>query len=263
MALTQIQGMERRDNVPAYIQVASILRRRIETGEWKPQQKISTLEELEHEFQVARVTVRQAVGLLEREGLVTRQQGRGTFVSEYVSDKRWLKLGTTWESVVMSIKDNVPNFVEMANPPPFPRLEGCDACLAPEYVFLRSVQLKDGVPYAAVKLHLSREIFDQRPDAFRRYTALPLLATLDDLEIMQAYQTLVIGTADRETADLLQVPLSAPTVDCRWVVIDQNDVAVYVADIAYRSECIKLSIDLMDTTKSGEARGAFGFHRVD
>ena len=261
--MTRMQGMDRRDNVPAYIQVASVLRRRIETGEWKPQQKISTLEELEHEFQVARVTVRQAVGLLEKEGLVTRQQGRGTFVSEYVSDKRWLKLGTTWESVVMSIKDNVPSFVEVANPPPFPRLDDGKTSLAPEYVFLRSVQLKDDVPYAAVKLHLSREIFDQRRDAFRRHTALPLLATLDDLEIRQAYQRLVIGTADRETADLLQVPLSAPIVDCHWVVIDQNDVAVYVADIVYRSECIKLSIDLLDTMKSGRRGARLVSQRLD
>lgn len=257
--MTKKPGTERRDNVPAYIQVASVLRRRIEIGDWKPRQKISTLEELEEEFQVARVTVRQAVGLLERDGLVTRQQGRGTFVSAGVSDRRWFKLGTTWESVVASIKDNVPHFVEVANPPPFPRLDEGGALLAPEYVFLRSVQLKDGVPYAVVKLHLSREIFEQKRDAFLTHTALPVLATLDELEIRQARQTLVIGTADRETADLLQVPLSAPTVDCRWVVVDQNDVAIYVAEIAYRSECIKLSIDLLNTGKfiapSGAVRG--------
>ena len=49
-----------RSRVPLYIQVASVMRQRIEAKQWRPGQKISTLVELEQEFQVARVTVRQA-----------------------------------------------------------------------------------------------------------------------------------------------------------------------------------------------------------
>ena len=48
--------------VPLYIQVAAELRRRIESGRWASGQKISTIEDLQAEFGVARVTVRQAVG---------------------------------------------------------------------------------------------------------------------------------------------------------------------------------------------------------
>jgi len=51
-----------RSPVPLYIQVASVMRRRIETGQWTACQKISTLVELEQEFEVARVTIRQAIG---------------------------------------------------------------------------------------------------------------------------------------------------------------------------------------------------------
>ncbi|PFH20465.1 MULTISPECIES: GntR family transcriptional regulator [Burkholderia] len=248
--MAKIQTTERRGNVPAYVQVASALRRRIENGEWKPQQQISTLEELEREFQVARVTVRQAIGLLEDEGLVTRRQGRGTFVREAISGRRWLQLESSWESIVMSIKDNVPSFVDVAHPPPFPRLDEGEARLAPEYVFLRSVQTRDGMPYAVVSLHLSRDIFERQRGEFLRKTALPVLADMDDVRIGLAHQTIVIGTADRETADLLQVPLSAPTAECRWLVTDEHGVAIYVADITYRSECIKLSIDLLEAGRS-------------
>ncbi len=42
----------------------------------------------------------------------------------------------------------------------------------------------------------------------------------------------------------MQIPLGAPTVECRCVVIDDRNVAIYVADIIYRSDCIKLRIDL-------------------
>ena len=92
-----------RSRIPLYAQVADTLRRRIEEGHWSPGDRISTLEELEQEFQVARVTVRQAVDLLEKEGLVQRQQGRGTFVIGTLPDRRWLRLATDWEALVDSI----------------------------------------------------------------------------------------------------------------------------------------------------------------
>ena len=56
--------------IPRYLQVASVLRRRIRDGRWAVGDKIATLEELEREFGVARVTVRQAIDLLQGEGLL-------------------------------------------------------------------------------------------------------------------------------------------------------------------------------------------------
>lgn len=235
----------RRGKIPAYIQVAAALRRRIEVGDWKPKEQISTLEELEREFQVARVTVRQAVELLEREGLVSRQQGRGTFVSDKISDKRWLPLATTWDSLLQQIRGNVPKFIKVSHPPPFPRLAEGEGVLAAEYAFLRSVQLKDGTPYAVASVHVARPLFERGRDKFLKHTALPVLADMKP-GIRHANQILVIGTADRETADLLQVSLGAPVAEVRWVVRDNTDTAIYVAEIAYRSDSVKMSIDFFD-----------------
>ncbi len=236
-------------HMPLYVQVASALRRQIATGQWQPGQQISTLEELEREYQVARVTVRQAVALLQKEGLLHRQQGRGTFVADKVSNKRWLKLDTTWESLIESIKDNIPKIISVPSAPERPNLVEGEGQLAPEYVFLRSVQLKDGEPYAVVNLHLARRIFDLDRNAFSKHPALPVLAMLDDARIKHAHQTIVIGTADRETADLLGIGLSAVTADCRCIVTDRDDVAIYVAEIVYPSECIKLHIDLLGKSR--------------
>jgi GntR family transcriptional regulator len=236
-------------HMPLYVQVASALRRQIANGQWQPGQQISTLEELEREYQVARVTVRQAVALLQKEGLLHRQQGRGTFVADKVSNKRWLRLDTTWESLIESIKDNIPKPIPVAAPPQRPTLAEGEGRLAPEYVFLRSVQLKDGEPYAVVNLHLARQIFELDPEAFSKHTALPILASLDAARIKHAHQTIVIGTADRETADLLGIGLSAVTAECRCIVIDRDDVAIYVAEIVYPSDCIKLHIDLLGKSR--------------
>jgi len=248
--MSKLKTTYARSRVPLYIQVASALRQRIENGQWQPGQKISTLEGLEREFEVARVTVRQAVELLQNEGLVHRQQGRGTFVADKLQDKHWLRLETTWESLIAPIKDNLLKLIKTDNPPAMPTLAKGEGKLAPEYVFLRSVQLKDGAPYAVVNLHLERGIYDRDPDAFLTHTALPVLATLGGTAIEHAHQTLVIGSADPGTASLLQVPLGTPTAECHCVVTDRNDVAIYVAEIIYRNDCVKLYINLLDGSRS-------------
>jgi GntR family transcriptional regulator len=254
--MSKLKATYARSRVPLYIQVASALRRRIETGQWQLGQQISTLEELEREFEVARVTVRQAVELLQDEGLVHRYQGRGTFVADKLEDKHWLRLETTWESLVASIKDNVLNVIKVDDPPKWPKLGDDEGELARDYVFLRSVQLKNAAPYALVNLHLDRGIYERSPQLFLTHTALPILATVKGADIEQAHQTLVIGSADPGTASLLKVPLGTPTAECHCVVINRKGVAIYVADIIYRNDCVKLHIDLLDRSKARDANGA-------
>jgi GntR family transcriptional regulator len=254
--MSKLKMMYAQSAVPLYLQIASALRHRIETGYWQPRQKISTLEQLEREFEVARVTVRLAIELLESEGLVHRQQGRGTFVAGKVQNKHWLRLETSWESLISPIKGNVPKIIKVDHPPAAPTLAEDDGTLAREYVFLRSLQLKDDTPYAIVNLHLERKIYDSEPDAFLTHTALPVLATRTDVDIERAHQTLVIGTASPETASLLQVALGTPTAECHCVVTNREGLAIYVADIVYRSDCIKLYIDLFGRPKPRAGRAA-------
>ena len=70
-----------RGPLPRYAQLADLLRGRIERGVWGPGTRLPSLEQLIEEFSLARVTVRQAIDMLHREGLVSPQQGRGTVVT--------------------------------------------------------------------------------------------------------------------------------------------------------------------------------------
>ena len=234
-----------RSRVPLYIQVASVMRRRIETNQWLPGQKISTLVELEREFEVARVTIRQAVDVLRQEGLLHSQQGRGTFVAEKSISRHWFKLATRWDVLVAAIKDNIPKSIEAENPPAFPVLQPGEGMAAPKYVFLRSVQYKDDEPFGFVNVHLADDVFRRAPKEFRQHPALSVLANLKSIEVDEAHQTFVIGSADPEAAEHLHIALGAPVAECRCVVIDKRGTAIYVADIVYRSDAIKMHIDLL------------------
>ena len=70
---------------PLYLQVRDALAERVATGEWKPGAAISNEGDLAREFGVSSGTMRKALDLLEEERLLTRRQGRGTFVNDQSS----------------------------------------------------------------------------------------------------------------------------------------------------------------------------------
>ncbi len=63
--------------VPLYVQLSDLLRDQIKTGRYGPLDRLPSEHELVREHSVSRITARQALGELERAGLVFRLQGRG------------------------------------------------------------------------------------------------------------------------------------------------------------------------------------------
>jgi GntR family transcriptional regulator len=75
-------AIDRRSPIPFYFQLTKLLTREIETGSWKVGERLPSEPAICEQFGVSRTTVRQALAALESEGLVRREKGRGTFVSE-------------------------------------------------------------------------------------------------------------------------------------------------------------------------------------
>jgi GntR family transcriptional regulator len=74
-------------NRPLYLQLRDALAERITRGEWKPTAAIPNESDLAREFGVSAGTMRKALDLMEAERLLTRRQGRGTFVNDQSSDE--------------------------------------------------------------------------------------------------------------------------------------------------------------------------------
>jgi GntR family transcriptional regulator len=143
-----------------------------------------------------------------------------------------------------SIEQNVPQFVPTSSPPAFPLIDD-EGTLADEYTFLKSVQKKDGIPYALVSVHLDRSIYEKHKSLFMKEAALSVLTKIRGIDIQKAHQTYSVQTAEKDIANVLRVSLSAPTVQSRCVLRNSRDIAIYVADIVYRGDCLKLSVDLL------------------
>jgi GntR family transcriptional regulator len=67
---------------PLYAQIKDALRERILDGTYAPHSQMPSEHELCAAFDVSRITVRQALGDLQKEGLVFKRHGKGTFVAK-------------------------------------------------------------------------------------------------------------------------------------------------------------------------------------
>lgn len=68
---------------PLYRQIKSLITHSLESGEWKPGEAIPSELELAARYRVSQGTVRKAVDELAAENLLTRRQGKGTFVATH------------------------------------------------------------------------------------------------------------------------------------------------------------------------------------
>jgi DNA-binding transcriptional regulator YhcF (GntR family) len=104
-----------------YEQVAALIQKRIQSGAWVKGERLPSIEALAKSFDVAVVTVRQALKLLEEKGLIDRHQGRGTFVAIDAQEKRWLKLESNWEALIKMWGRSRPKSLKVTDvsaPPP-------------------------------------------------------------------------------------------------------------------------------------------------
>jgi len=67
---------------PLYARIRDELRAQIVSGNYQPHQKLPSESELIGRYEVSRITVRQALGELEKEGLLFKVAGKGMFVSK-------------------------------------------------------------------------------------------------------------------------------------------------------------------------------------
>ncbi len=75
-------------SVPLYLQVKNTLEAEIREGKYGADQRLPSERELCERFDVSRMTARQALKELERDGLVFSRVGKGTFVNETKIDQQ-------------------------------------------------------------------------------------------------------------------------------------------------------------------------------
>lgn len=230
--------------VPRYAQLAELLRQRIARGVWPLGHKLPTLDELMREFGVARVTVRQAVELLARDGLLSPQQGRGTFVTGQPAQDRWLKLETSLRDLADVYRDDKPKLTLIEEASAQPILHAQDGTPAARYHFMKRVHSRNDEAYCVISIYLDDRVFRMAPRRFRRETVVPVLLDLPKVRIARARQTLAISAADVDVATHLDIAVNAPVAEVRRVCTGADGTVLYVGEVTYRGDYVHFEMDL-------------------
>jgi GntR family transcriptional regulator len=230
---------------PLYSRIAMLMRQRILAGQWTPRSQIPTIEELIAEFGASRVTIRLALDMLERDGLIERFRGKGTFVIDRGEGLYRIRLGTSWRTLIEALEDTKPRLLETVDDVMPPGDEGLDCRLAESYSRLKRVHVRENLAFAVMQIYLDRRWYDRAADRFNHELIIPVLQSLEGLRIGHAHQSLSIGCAEPDVAAHLGVPMGVPVGMLRRVICDEDGVAVYVGDYTYRGDMIRMEVDLI------------------
>lgn len=233
-----------RSAVSRYIQLATLFRRRIESGQWPVGDQIPTVDDLSTECGVARATIRQALGLVEAEGLIERFRAKGTFVKRRPQDQLWCEVETDWQGLLSSREGAEIEILSdsMGGPPLVHHAIGT---AGQNYRHLKRRHSLNGQPFLVADVYIDERLAKKIADSdTTSKTALRMVAAIPGVKITEARQTLTIGTADIETAALINLPLNAPVCHVTRSAVDQRGRLVLVSNGIYRGDIVRVDIKL-------------------
>lgn len=234
-----------KSNVSRYIQLASLFRQRIDSGDWAVGSQIPTVKELAEQCGVATMTIRQALDLLEGEGLIERFRAKGTFVLERPSRDLWCEVQTDWSGLLIARDNATIEILGDERHTPLPRHDATIGAAAPAYRHLRRRHSRDGAAFLLADVYVDERICPLIPEEhYTRMTAMRLIAELPGHPIADARQIVTIGSADLETASELNVSIGDPVAKVQRIAVDQQGDIILLANGIYRGDMMKIEVKL-------------------
>ncbi len=231
--------------VARYLQLAGLFRRHIEVGNWQVGTQIPTVEALAKQCGVATMTIRQALDILESEGLIARFRAKGTFVKEQPRRELWCQVHTDWSGLLMARDNAEIEILSDTRQVPLPRYDGDAGLPAPAYRHLRRRHSRNGVPFLIADVFIDERVCSAISESsYTQMTAMRLVADLPDHTITDARQEMTIGAADLDTSARLNIPLGEAVAKVQRVAVDQHGQLILVANGIYRGDMVKIEVKL-------------------
>jgi GntR family transcriptional regulator len=234
-------GLDSTKGVPLYVQLSDIFRYNVMSGAWQGGHRLKNFDQLADEYQVSRITVRQAVARLVREGILASHPGKGTTVLPGVARFEHRvppgkpRKGEDLKIVVLSrrkVKQLPPEFQG--------GFQAFDA-----YVELTKVQVVRGIPYALIRIFVAQEVFDRLPrGAEERRKVLRLVLEHGGAASAYVRQHTTVEPADSVTAGHLNYSTGSPVARILRQAFGDDQRLSYAGISWYRGDCFEMDMTL-------------------
>lgn len=243
--MTTSDRLNPKSPVPLYLQVKTILSDLVLHGEVKPNERLPSERELGEELGVSRMTVRQAVQALIREGLLYTRAGKGTFVSEIRLEQDRALTGFTEEmrrrglEVTNKVLDAriIPATSKLAEKLEINRNSGV--------IRISRLRLANGQVVALENAHLPHSLFPTLLEHdFSRESLYDVLRRDYGVRLLSADQTIEAALANHEELRMLQLTPPAAVLRMQRITRSEQRVVVEYVESVYRSDRYKLNTTL-------------------
>lgn len=206
---------------PLYLQVRDVLVQRIVVGHWKPGATLPNETQLAQQLGISIGTVRKALDLMEVERIVTRRQGRGTFVNDYSAETTFpFSAVHNFEGQRISGQKRSRSISRVeATPEDAARL---GVRRGDELIKVERVREHRSQAFMIETCLLPAKFFGRLPDEFGSYR-LSALAQLNSILIGHADERVDIALADAADAEVLGVKESTPLLRLDRVIFSDHD----------------------------------------
>lgn len=216
--------------VTLYAQLAEILRRKIVAGVWAYGDPIPTLEELAEEYEVARVTARQAIQMLSAEGLLSSHRGRRTTVTyDAKTQPVFMSVG--------SVERDTPDFRlrVFSSEPGMPAREDLFfGRLSDAYWLISKADMDAGSTYSVSQNFIARKLFDRFPEgAIERIKVARLVSEYGRDMVSVWKEKVTVGMSDEDESRLLGCALLTPVARITRICADVEGTVLYVGKLTY------------------------------
>ena len=244
--------------VPIYYQIKQSIKNWIANKEYIRGERIPSENELAKKFHVSRLTVRQAISELVREGLLTRRRGEGTFVTrdDRILNSFSLEFSGFMDDLFYQVQKSKTKSarIDRIAPPTFIRekleLDEKDE----EIVQIKRVRFLEDRSFAYTVNYLPFEIGKAITE--KELYEKPLLQIMEEdlgIQFAEAFQTIQASFADQELAEKLSVPAGLPILFVERVMFDEKHRPVEMVQSSYRGDLYKYIVRLKRLKRNRES----------
>jgi len=222
--------------LPAYQRIQSVIRKRIDSGQLQPGDPVPSERDLAKTHHVSLMTARHALAFLEREGLVERRRGIGTFVAppkihfnklmSYTEQMAARTLTASAQVLFAEIVDNENEAAARLSLPPTSAI-----------IKLERLRHAAGEPFAFETCYLEAAEYPGLLDApIARESLFGILERDYKVELGYADEEVDATAADPRIAEMLAIPRREPLLRIRQVIYSTKGQAIMYVLGFYRSD---------------------------